>query len=606
MLRNTIASAVLAACVLAADLVTLTLFINPSLVPRHEVRALFTSLFLPGVVAGTLGLLAVALLGTLIRFWPRATRPPVEGLPWFTTLMLSACTAAAALYWLNLLSYRHSIPIESLRGLFAAAVAISAAAAVLLAVGIDSLLFPLRGRAIPAVLAILAPGAAVAVPLALLPLLPDPPRPVPVSTEVVVPTRRITLIGVDGLGAATLQRAVDEDELPSFARARKRGAFGPLATLRPTEAPAIWTTMLTGRLPRDHGIKSFASYRLRGSSSTYDLLPKGALVSVLERTGLVTTQAVTSTARRRRSLWEAMNAFGISTGLVRIWGTHPAQRSRGFMLSPYFHLLADGPRAEESLAPSELLDEARARVVRPDEVDQGLWSRFVETAPSGTPALRTFDPQLRGALAPDLTYRRAGELMRAAYDPSFFATSVNGLDVVGHSFLRFAEPDRFGNVAAGDVRRYGRVLPAYRALVDQWIGEAVQRLGPGEVLFVVSGFGMEPMPMWRRVLSSVLGGSPPSGTHASAPDGFVLALGDGIRPGAAVEASVLDIAPTILYLAGLPVGRDMEGRVLTGLFDDDFVRSHPVTFIPSYESLAVTRPGATAPLPPLREEDEGP
>jgi hypothetical protein len=80
-----------------------------------------------------------------------------------------------------------------------------------------------------------------------------------------------------------------------------------------------------------------------------------------------------------------------------------------------------------------------------------------------------------------------------------------------------------------------------------------------------------------------------SGTHDGAPDGFLCAVGDGVRAGAAVgRASVLDIAPTILYLMGLPVARDMEGRVLAEILDEDFISSHPVTFIPSYESLAVT------------------
>ena len=55
-------------------------------------------------------------------------------------------------------------------------------------------------------------------------------------------------------------------------------------------------------------------------------------------------------------------------------------------------------------------------------------------------------------------------------------------------------------------------------------------------------------------------------------------------------ASVLEVAPTILYLMGLPVARDMEGIVLTGMLDPSFGRRHPVTYIPSYESLAVTEP----------------
>ena len=70
------------------------------------------------------------------------------------------------------------------------------------------------------------------------------------------------------------------------------------------------------------------------------------------------------------------------------------------------------------------------------------------------------------------------------------------------------------------------------------------------------------------------------------------------------NASVFDVAPTILYLMGLPVARDMEGRVATEVLEDGFARAHPVTFIPSYESLAVTPMSAPADpaLPPLPEE----
>jgi Type I phosphodiesterase / nucleotide pyrophosphatase len=608
MLRKTLASAALAASVLAADLVILVLFLNPMVALRREALALLLSLFLPALLVGTVALTGVASLAALFRFWPRTTRPPLAGHPWHTTLMLAATGVAAGIYWLNLLSYRHSIPVESLRGLFASALVISGVALLLFAVGLDSLMFPLRGRAISAVLVVMAPALAVALPLALRPLPADPPRPVPVLTETVTPVRRITLIGVDGLGPRQVLDAAADDAVPAFARGQKRGAFGPLATLRPTEGPPIWTTIFTGLLPRDHGVKSFATYRLRGSTTVYELLPKGALVSLLERSGLVQTAPVTAASRRRRTLADALDAFGIPTGLVRIWGTHPAERRHGFVLSPYFHVLADGPRAAEAISPPELLGEARSRVVHAADLDPALVAEFLEPREPGIPE----PPRLRGdllrrALAPDLTYRRVGELLRSTYDPPFFATYVYGLDVVGHSYLRFARPDRFGDVSAADARRYGRVLDRYTALVGQWIGEAMQGLQPGDVLLVVSAYGMEPVPLWRRLLASLLGDRQTSGTHANAPDGFLLAVGDGIRPGVALKgASVLDLAPTILYLAGLPVARDMEGRVLTEMLDDDFARAHPVTFIPSYESLAVAPPKAAEPLPALGEEGENP
>jgi predicted AlkP superfamily phosphohydrolase/phosphomutase len=196
-------------------------------------------------------------------------------------------------------------------------------------------------------------------------------------------------------------------------------------------------------------------------------------------------------------------------------------------------------------------------------------------------------------------------VLRQAYDPPFFVICYQGLDVVGHAFTRFARPERFGDVTSIEVRRYGAVVDRYAAYLGDRVGEAAAALRPGEVLLVISGYGMEPVRLWQRALSGLTGERPvPSGTHAGAPDGFLLAVGDGIKAGALVSnGSVLDVTPTILYLMGLPVARDMEGRVLTEIVEEDFARAHPVTFIPSYESLAVT--AARAPgsdLPPLPDE----
>jgi predicted AlkP superfamily phosphohydrolase/phosphomutase len=364
---------------------------------------------------------------------------------------------------------------------------------------------------------------------------------------------------------------------------------------------------VTGRRPRDHGVKGFATYRLRGSATTFDLLPRGAFVGMLEKAGLVSTAAVTSASRRRRALWNALNAFGIPTGVVRLWGTFPPERVQGFMLSNYFHLLHRDPaEAGESVHPRDLLPEIQARMVEPAAVDPALVSEFVDLSVEVPGDRLPWRRELvERALAPDLSYQRAGAVLRAAYDPPFFATYFYGLDVVGHAFMRYAEPDRFGDVRPEEVRRYGRVVDRYAALLSQWVGEAARALRPGEVLVVVSGYGMEPVPLWRRAVGAVVGGDFRSGTHAGAPDGFFMAVGDGVKAGSTLRgASILDVAPTILYLMGLPVARDMEGRVLTEILDEDFTRAHPVTFIPSYESLAVTpAAGRGSDLPPLPDEE---
>jgi len=42
------------------------------------------------------------------------------------------------------------------------------------------------------------------------------------------------------------------------------------------------------------------------------------------------------------------------------------------------------------------------------------------------------------------------------------------------------------------------------------------------------------------------------------------------------RASLMDIAPTVLYALGLPVPEDMDGRVITELFDPSFLDAHPL------------------------------
>ncbi len=67
----------------------------------------------------------------------------------------------------------------------------------------------------------------------------------------------------------------------------------------------------------------------------------------------------------------------------------------------------------------------------------------------------------------------------------------------------------------------------------------------------------------HRVVSPAFG---PTGDHRM--DGILLASGAAFRTGASPRgARLLDIAPTVLHLLGVPVPDDMDGRVLTELLD---------------------------------------
>ena len=279
------------------------------------------------------------------------------------------------------------------------------------------------------------------------------------------------------------------------------------------------------------------------------------------------------------------------------------------MLSNAFHVLRDDPqRVGSTLYPPDLLPEVRARAVAPVDVDRALVGEFVDLAHDADDTKRALAARAGGAgpgPRPHLPARgrRAARGLRPAllrhlllWASTWWATR----------FTRFAEPDRFGDVTPEDARRYGQVRDRYAALLGSWVGEAAHGLRPGRGAAGRLGLrhaaaAAVAARSWRRCAAT----RSLSGTHLGAPDGFILAVGDGIKPGVVLrDASVLDLAPTILYLMGLPVARDMEGRVLTEMLEESFARAHPVTFIPSYESLAVAPGSGRGPGPAAACPDE--
>ena len=68
-----------------------------------------------------------------------------------------------------------------------------------------------------------------------------------------------------------------------------------------------------------------------------------------------------------------------------------------------------------------------------------------------------------------------------------------------------------------------------------------------------------------------------TGTHRS--EGIFIANGPHIKQGATLTtANHYDITPTILYLQGHPIPKDMDGRVLTEIFTEGHLNRHPIQY----------------------------
>ena len=99
----------------------------------------------------------------------------------------------------------------------------------------------------------------------------------------------------------------------------------------------------------------------------------------------------------------------------------------------------------------------------------------------------------------------------------------------------------------------------------------------------------------NKVVSPSFG---PTGDHRM--EGVLIASGPAFRPGAAPRgATLLDIAPTVLHLLGVPVPADMDGRVVTEILDPALVPAPPAEV-----AASSTTPGEPVPAPAAYTEEE--
>src|SRR6185436_4366122 len=98
-------------------------------------------------------------------------------------------------------------------------------------------------------------------------------------------------------------------------------------------------------------------------------------------------------------------------------------------------------------------------------------------------------------------------------------------------------------------------------LHDQMLGRLIQLAGPHAHIMLVSDHGF--LSGERRPPLDV----DPAQWHRNV--GVFVCAGPGLRRDEIVHgANLLDIAPTVLAMFGLPVGSDMEGKVLVNAFEE--------------------------------------
>jgi hypothetical protein len=206
-----------------------------------------------------------------------------------------------------------------------------------------------------------------------------------------------------------------------------------------------------------------------------------------------------------------------------------------------------------------------------------------EAVDHADPAVRALIADLARAVEADARVAAALESATAWTGPGVFALCFPGIDRVAHHSLRYARPEDFGNVSDREIEHFGEVLERFYVRLDSLVARALEARGEDGILFVTSAHGMDPAPLWRRILTGATGLASESGTHDGAPAGFLFALGPGVRQGATFgRASIADFVPTVLYALNLPIARDLDGSIVEQVLTPGFTLEHPAVVIDTY------------------------
>jgi hypothetical protein len=394
----------------------------------------------------------------------------------------------------------------------------------------------------------------------------------------------VRMILLDGASLGYIRQRVALGLLPNFGRLLDHGATIDLATLKPTEAGPVWAAAVTGKYPPRTGVRSDAIYRIGADDDEpVTLLPDLCFARSLVLQSFVREdRELTSASLRARPVWDIGADYRVVPGIVNVPLTRPSHVLWGFLVSDYVDDAASSPlrlQDAEAADPTTAVETAREVF---DEWQARPWTDAVpgsnagETAPAGVPVAA-----LRQALW-DHAYAETAEVLEQEFSPRLTAVRYEGLNALGSWFLQEAQPELLGQMPGPSRGR--TVLDRYYAYIDSEIGRALDKQqSPNDLLLVVSGFGMTPVSWTKREVARLLSQPDPNGSHESAPDGFLLAYGGNVARGQFPRGAIVDLAPTLLYYLGLPVGRDMDGFARTDLFLASYTVDHPLSYIATHE-----------------------
>jgi predicted AlkP superfamily phosphohydrolase/phosphomutase/tetratricopeptide (TPR) repeat protein len=370
---------------------------------------------------------------------------------------------------------------------------------------------------------------------------------------------KILLLGWDAADWKIIDKLIAESKMPALQRLIQKGVRGNLKTIDPPLSPMLWTSIATGFRADKHGISGFIEPTTTGD-------------------GL---RPVTSTSRKVKAIWNIYNQEGWKSNVVGWWPSNPVEPINGVMVSNFFQV-ANKPISEPwimqkgTIHPENLEETLKEFRVHPHEITVPMVAPFIPNIMS--------DVELRSnkktigvikTIANSASIHAASTYLIQETEWDFMAIYHDAIDHFCHIGMKFNAPKR-EQIKQEDFDNFNGIVEAGYRYHDLMLHRILDIIDENTTLLLISDHGF--YSDHQRPLHIPHEPSGPAVEHS--PYGIFLMVGPGIKQNQKISgASILDITPTLLYHSGLPVGKDMEGKILYQCFDNP----NEAKFIPSWE-----------------------
>ncbi|MBU4288000.1 MAG: alkaline phosphatase family protein [Proteobacteria bacterium] len=263
-------------------------------------------------------------------------------------------------------------------------------------------------------------------------------------------TLKTMIIGLDGATFDIILPLIKKQQLPTFSRLLKEGAWGELESTIPPVTAAAWTSFMTGENPGKHGIISF-------------MQPNIASYSNIQNQDTVTTKNFSG-----KTFFDVMSKEGFRIGVITVPVTYPPWDINGIMISGY--PCPDNDKIY-SISNSISINISEPLNFGAEYYKTASEEQIIEDC--------IYRDKLRSILTFDLLNR---------YEFDCFVIVLGGIDRACHDYWKYYDPE-YPGVKNEDREKFKDAIFRNYKLADEELGKFLEIYGDDVNLFIISDHG---------------------------------------------------------------------------------------------------------------------